>query len=146
MRDKYTYEQIKRATLMMLNEGHHYTIAQICTETGISEFRIRTWRKRWREIKSQPMLHLCNYTTLKFISNLTFGVSEQIWSDWLEAIDENIGRIEATEITCDIQRILEELAQDINERHPDERGVTQEMIERAVIYFVDKLRERRVQH
>lgn len=146
MRDKYTYEQIRRATQMMLNEEHHYTNAQISAETGILEFRISTWRKRWHKIESLPMLHFCNYTTLKYISNLTFGVSEQIWSDWLEAIDENIDRIEATEITCDIQRILEELAQNINERYPGVRGVTQEMIERAVIYFVDKLRERRVQH
>lgn len=145
MIENYTYAKIKRATQMMLDETHHYTDAQICDRTGIVESQIKQWRDRWGEIEKMQALHACNHTTLKYISNLTYGVSEAVWNDWLIAIDERLGEINGTDITGEIRAILEEIARIINERYPNGRGVTREMIERAVLHFVDALRDKRLQ-
>lgn len=132
MRDRYTYEQIRRATQMMLDEANHYTDAQICDRTEVSISRIKEWRRRWREIYRKPTLHIYNYEILKRISNLTYGVCPEVWNDWIDEIDERLDEINGTATTDKIWAILYEIARNINAHYSERLDVSSEMIERTV--------------
>ena len=140
MKDKYTYEQVTKATKMMLAK-ERYTTAEIAEETDIIKFRIGTWKHRWKKIESNDTFHHDNLLMLKCISNLTYGVSEDVWNDWLIAIDEAMSTIAGKELSNEILEILQNIAKCINERHPKGKGVTSEMIDRALAYFVDATRQ-----
>lgn len=140
MRDKYTYEQIRRATQMMLNEEHHYTNAQIINETGISEFRIRTWRKRWRMMEFMVALRPDNDALYKSISSHTYGVSEEVRQDWINAIDENWERLRGLVNPNDILPILQEIAETVNARHPESQGIDNNNIDSALACIIDHTR------
>ncbi len=142
MQDKYTYEEITAATKLMLASENRRTIARLAEESGIKEFRIRSWRKRWRQIEGNETFRQNHIVTLKYISNLTYGVSESVWNDWLIAIDDALPRIEGLTLTNDILTILQEIAQRINANYPAGKGVTTEMIDRALAHFVDATRAR----
>ena len=142
MKDKYAYEEITAATRLMLSPEIQHTIATVAEESGIKEFRIRTWRKRWRQIERNEIFHQNNLVTLKYISNLTYGVGEAVWNDWLIAIDDALPAIEGLTLTNDILTILQEIARRINANYPVGKGVTNEIIDRALAYFVDATRAR----
>ena len=142
MKDKYTYEEITAATRLMLSSENRSTIATVAEESGIKEFRIKTWRKRWRQIEQNEVFRQNHLVTLKYISNLTYGVSEAVWNDWLIAIDAALPTIEELTLTNDILTVLQEIARQINAKYPAGKGVTTEMIDRALAYFVDAMRAR----
>lgn len=141
MKDKYTYEEIAAATRLMLSEQRQ-SIAKIAEVTGIKRFRIKTWRKRWRKIEQNEIFQQNHIVTLKYLSNLTYGVSSDVWNEWLTAIDNAIATIEGLTLTNDILAILQEIARQINAKYPAGKGVTTEMIDRALAYFVDAMRAR----
>lgn len=140
MRDKYTYEQIVEATrrfLVGVERGD--SNAKISEDTHICFCRIKTWR------------HRCNFITrtfgnnadcLQYISNLTYGVSEDVWNRWLDAIDGRLDEIRRCgALSNDIRTILEEIAKGIDDAVAPKKGTTVDMIDNAVAYFVDETRD-----
>lgn len=120
------------ATQMMLVRDPCYKDEEICDRTRISISRIKEWRRRWREIDRKPTLHIYNYEILKRISNLTYGVCQEVWNDWIDEIDERLDEINGTDTTDEIWTILDEIAGNINAHYPERLDVSPEMLERTV--------------
>ncbi len=141
MKDKYTYEEITRATSLMFSmESGKQSIVSIVKESGINKFRIKNWLKRWRLIDRSDVFNQNHVVTLKCISNLTYGVSEEVWNRWLCEIDENLEKIKGLTLSNEIRSKLEEIAERINAEVQSSRGVDDEMIDRALAYLVDATR------
>ncbi len=76
---------------------------------------------------------------MQFISNLTYGVSEDVWNRWLCAIDERLEEIRnCGGLSNDIRTILEEIADGIDTAVRPKRGTNVEMIDNAVAHFVNE--------
>lgn len=104
MRDKYTYEQISEATEMfLLGVERNDNNARISEDTGICQTRIKTWKHRYNIIAKRYQAE--DRRCLQFISNLTYGVSEDVWNRWLCAIDERLEEIR----NCEVCRMTSEL-------------------------------------
>ena len=143
MKDKYTYEEIAAATRLMLSEQRQ-SIAKIAEETGIKRFRIKTWRKRWRNIEQNEIFQQNHIVTLKCLSNLTYGVSSDVWNEWLTAIDNAIAMIEGLTLTNDILAILQEIARQINARLAVKAKAAQILIKFIISQLKRYLRHDRV--
>ncbi len=113
MRDNYTYEQIVRVTGRFLFDLElRYSNKRIRNDTQICITRIKTWRHRYNVIAES--FH-DNGQYLQYISNLTYGVSEDVWNRWLIAIDDRIDEIRnCGALSNDIRAILEEIAREID--------------------------------
>jgi len=137
MRDKYTYEQISEATAkFLLGVERRERNAKISEDTKICLTRIKTWRRRYNVIsESFPENRRC----LQYISNLTYGVSEDVWNRWLIAVDDRMDEIRnCGALPNDIRTILEEIAREIDAAVYPKRGTNVEMIDNAVAHFVDE--------
>lgn len=142
MRYKYTYEQISEATAkFLLGVERKECNAKISEDTQICLTRIRAWRHRYNVIAES--FH-DNRSCLQYISNLTYGVSEDVWNRWLIAIDDRIDEIRnCGALSNDIRAILEEIAREIDAAVFPKRGTTVEMIDNAVAHFVNEARRAR---
>ena len=142
MRYKYTFEQISEATnKFLLGVERRERNAKISEDTKICLTRIKTWRHRYNVIaESFPDNRRC----LQYISNLTYGVSEDVWNRWLIAIDDRMDEIRnCGALSNDIRTILEEIAGEIDTAVYPKRGTNVEMIDNAVAHFVDEARHNR---
>lgn len=142
MRNKYTYEQISEATAkFLLGVERRECNTKISEDTQICLTRIKKWRHRYNVIaESFPENRRC----LQYISNLTYGVSEDVWNRWLIAIDGRIDEIRnCGALSNDIRTILEEIAKEIDADVYPKRGTNVEMIDNAVAHFVDETRHNR---
>lgn len=137
MKDTYTYEQISAATKLFLqNVEQGYNCKQLSDVTGICENRIRTWRRRYKFILKTFPLNAC---CLCYISNLTYGVSEEVWNLWLDRIDENMNRIkQCGAFSNRIRTILEDIAKEIDDAVAPNKGTTDEMIDRALAHLMEE--------
>lgn len=135
MRDHYTYEQIVAATdQFLLGVERRYSNARISKDTQICLNRIKTWRHRYNVIEDS---FLVNRRCLQYISNLTYGVSDDVWNRWLIAIDDRMDEIKnCGALSNNIRTILEEIADEIDAAVYPKRGTNVEMIDNAVTYFV----------
>ncbi len=142
MRYKYTYEQISEATVkFLIGVKRRDCYAKISEDTQICLTRIKTWRHRYNVIAESFHENRC---CLQYISNLTYGVSEDVWNRWLIAIDDRIDEIRnCGALASDIRTILEEIARDIDAVVYPKRGTNVEMIDNAVAHFVDETRHNR---
>ncbi len=140
MRDRYTYEQISEATdKFLLGVERNDNNARISEDTGICQTRIKTWKHRYNIIARRYQVE--NRRCLQFISNLTYGVSEDVWNRWLCAIDERLEEIRnCGGLSNDIRTILEEIAHEIDAAVAPQRGTNDDLIDGAVAYFVDETR------
>ncbi|HCZ23157.1 MAG TPA: hypothetical protein DHU72_07225 [Rikenellaceae bacterium] len=113
MRDHYSYEHIVAATDgFLLGVERRYSNARICEDTQICLNRIKTWRHRYNVIAES---FSDNRHCLQYISNLTYGVSEDVWNRWLIAIDDRMDEIKNYgALSNDIRTILEEIAGEID--------------------------------
>jgi hypothetical protein len=138
MRDKYTYEQISEATEMfLLGVERNDNNARISEDTGICQTRIKTWKHRYNIIAKRYQAE--DRRCLQFISNLTYGVSEDVWNRWLCAIDERLEEIRnCGGLSNDIRTILEEIADGIDTAVRPKGGTNVEMIDNAVAHFVNE--------
>lgn len=137
MRYRYTYEQIVAATdQFLLDVERKYSNARISEDTQICLNRIKTWRLRNNVVAdSFPNNRFC----LQYISNLTYGVSEDVWNRWLIAIDDRMDEIKnCGALSNNIRTILEGIADEIDAAVYPKRGTNVEMIDNAVAYFVDE--------
>lgn len=137
MRYKYTYEQITEATSkFLLGVECKESNAKISEDTKICLTRIKTWRHRYNVIaESFPDNRHC----LQYISNLTYGVSEDVWNRWLIAIYDRIDEIRnCGALSSDLRTILEEIAREIDAAVRPKRGTNVEMIDNAVAHFVNE--------
>lgn len=102
MRYHYTYKQIVAATdQFLLDVERKYSNARISEDTQICLNRIKTWRLRNNVVAdSFPDNRHC----LQYISNLTYGVSEDVWNRWLITIDDRMDEIK----TVVLYRIISE--------------------------------------
>lgn len=139
MRDKYTYEQIVEATRRFLagvERGDRN--AKISEDTQICFCRIKTWRHRHNYI---TRAFGDDANCLQYISNLTYGVSEDVWNRWLDAIDGRLDEIRSCgALANDIRTILEEIAAEIDAAVAPKKGTTVDMIDRALAHLVDETR------
>lgn len=128
MRDKYTYEQIKQAAQMMLSEKPHYSNPQICKEAGITISRISRWRRGWNSLSFvlEPQQH--NNPTFLCLRIQANGVCEDVKNDWTKGIIDNWDRLIGTTNPNEIQRTLEEIAVIVNDKHPEKRGISDDII------------------
>lgn len=135
MRDRYTYEQIIDATRRFLaGVERRDSNAKISEDTHICYCRIKTWRHRHNYIKRT---FGDDANCLQYISNLTYGVSEDVWNRWLEAIHRRLDEIRRCgALSNDIRTILEEIAKEIDDAVAPKKGTTVDMIDSAVAYFV----------
>lgn len=138
MRDRYTYERISEATEMfLLGVERNDSNARISEDTGICQTRIKTWKHRYNIIARRYQAE--DRRCLQFISNLTYGVSEDVWNRWLCAIDERLEEIRnCGGLSNDIRTILEEIADGIDTAVRPKRGTNVEMIDNAVAHFVNE--------
>lgn len=143
MRDRYTYEQISEATEMfLLGVVRNDSNARISEDTGICQTRIKTWKHRYNIIAQRYQVE--NRRCLQFISNLTYGVSEDVWNRWLCAIDERLEEIRnCGGLSNAIRTILEEIAHEIDATVAPQRGTNNDLIDGAVAHFVDETRRTR---
>lgn len=134
---KYTYEQISEATAkFLIGIERRERNAKISEDTQICLARIKVWRHRYNVIaESFPDNRHC----LQYISNLTYGVSEDVWNRWLCAIDERLEEIRnCGGLSNDIRTILEEIADGIDTAVRPKGGTNVEMIDNAVAHFVNE--------
>lgn len=140
MRDKYTYEQIVEATRRFLaGVERGDSNAKISEDTQICFCRIKTWRHRHNYI---IRTFRDDANCLQYISNLTYGVSEDVWNRWLDAIDGRLDEIRRCgALANDIRAILEEIAAEIDAAVAPKKGTNVDMIDGAVAHFVDETRD-----
>ena len=137
MRDRYDYEQIVEATRLFL-DGVEDNITSISERTNICPGRIRTWKRRYNIIANR---FPANINCLQYISNLTYGVSDDVWNRWLVGIDARLEDIRNCDgQSNDIRGILEDIANKIDEDVAPAKGTNHEMIDGALAHFVDETR------
>lgn len=139
MRDRYTYEQIVEATRIFLaGVERGDSNAKISEDTQICFCRIKTWRHRHNYI---IRTFGDDANCLQYISNLTYGVSEDVFNRWLRAIDDRLDDIRRCgAVSNAIRTILEEIAAEIDAAVAPKKGTTVDMIDRALAHFVDETR------
>lgn len=142
--NKYTYKQTIELSEEFLKrlenqEGKDFfSIRAFSKAKVIPLCRVRLWKKRYDIIQSFQSTHK---EELCIVSNLTYGVSEEVWNQWLVAVDAIVDEIEGMTLSNDILRKLEEAAAVANGRLPEGKKVTQDMVDGTLAYFVEKTRE-----
>lgn len=139
MRDKYTYEQIVEATRRFLaGVERGDSNVMISEDTHICMGRIKIWKHRHNYI---TRTFGDDANCLQYISNLTYGVSEDVWNRWLDAIHRRLAEIRSCgALSSDIRAILEEIAREIDAAVAPKKGTNVDMIDGAVAHFVDETR------
>lgn len=139
MKDKYSYEQIVDATRRFLVGVERCdSNIRISEDTHICFCRIKTWRRRYNYI---IRTFGDDANCLQYISNLTYGVSEDVWNRWLDAIHKRLAEIRSCgALSNDIRTILEEIAHEIDVAVAPKKGTNVDMIDGAVAHFVDETR------
>lgn len=140
MRDRYTYEQIVEATRRFLaGVERGDSNVKISEDTHICLGRIKTWKHRHNYITIT--FENNNADCLQYISNLTYGVSEDVFNRWLRAIDNRLDEIRRCgALSNDIRTILEEIAAEIDAAVAPKKGTTVDMIDRVLAHLVDETR------
>lgn len=141
MRDRYTYEQIVEATRRFLaGVERGDSNVKISEDTHICLGRIKIWKHRHNHITRT--FENNNADCLQYISNLTYGVSEDVFDRWLRAIDGRLDEIRRCgALANDIRTILEEIAAEIDAAVAPKKGTTVDMIDRALAHLVDETRD-----
>lgn len=139
MRNQYSYEQIVEATRLFLEDVNE-SITSISRRTNICPGRIKTWKRRYGIIANR---FPANVNCLQYISNLTYGVSDDVWNRWLVGIDARLDEIRDCDgMVNDIRRILEDIAREIDNAVAPANGINVDMIDAAVAHFVEETRQR----
>lgn len=131
------YDKIINATKIFIDGVKRKdSIAKISRDSKMPQRRIKQWQGRYDTIAKKSYK---NKSELVYVSNLTYGVSEDVWNRWICSIDERMDAIKKCgAISNDILKILESIAKQINTAVAPRRGITKKMTDNALAYFVNQ--------
>ena len=140
MEKNLEYEKIIKASKVFI-EGvkRKDSTAKISRESEMPQGRIKQWCDRYNSVLKK---NYKNKSELVYISNLTYGVSEDVWNRWICAIDSRMEAIKKCgALSNDILEILEDIVRQINTAVAPRRGPTKKMVNSTLAYFIDQTRE-----
>ena len=140
MEKNLEYEKIIKASKVFI-EGvkRKDSTAKISRESEMPQGRIKQWCDRYNSVLKK---NYKNKLELVYISNLTYGVSEDVWNRWICAIDSRMEAIKKCRaFSNEILEILEDIARQINTAVAPRRGPTKKMVNSTLAYFIDQTRE-----